>query len=62
MEIIIEMETVVKGTEPGDDVRISNHRDCPYRLCDMPLPPCSSGFVYMLVSNKDPNFSYIGET
>ena len=62
MENIIEISTVGQGTEPVYDVRTYNHRDCPYRLCDMPLPSCNSGFVYMLISCKDPHYSYIGET
>ena len=62
MENIIEISTVGQGTEPVYDVRTYNHRDCPYRLCDMPLPSCNSGFVYMLVSCKDPYYSYVGET
>jgi predicted GIY-YIG superfamily endonuclease len=34
----------------------------PFRVCDMPLPQCNTGFVYMLVSMKHPSYTYIGTT
>ena len=34
----------------------------PYQMCDVPLPDCNTGFVYMLISLKDQHFTYIGET
>jgi len=61
MENIIEMATV-NGRSANSQISVFNHQDCPYRLCDMSLPTCNTGFVYMLVSIRVPTFSYIGET
>ena len=33
-----------------------------YRTCDVSLPQCNTGYVYMLMSSKDQNFIYIGKT
>jgi len=33
----------------------------PYRICDMTLPDCNTGFVYFLVSCRIPEHSYIGQ-
>ena len=34
----------------------------PFRLCDISLPPDTTGFVYFLVSKRDMNNVYIGQT
>ena len=34
----------------------------PFRLCDIQLPTCNTGFCYMLVSVRDNRYIYIGET
>ena len=34
----------------------------PYRICDINLPTCCSGFVYFLISCRDATYSYIGTT
>ena len=34
----------------------------PFRICDLPLPQCNTGFVYFLVSIRRQTYSYIGET
>ena len=34
----------------------------PYRICDVALPQCNTGNVYMLMSVNDHNFSYTGKT
>ena len=34
----------------------------PYRVCDVSLPQCNTGYVYMLLSIKDQNYTYIGKT
>ena len=57
----MEMATIDPVSETND-VCIFNHRECPFRITDMPLPECNSGFVYMLVSNRNHYFCYIGET
>ena len=32
----------------------------PFRICDVILPECNTGYVYMLLSIKDKIFTYIG--
>ena len=51
-----------KISNSRDRIPVFNHQDCPFRLCDMPLPQCGTGFVYMLVRIRDISFCYIGET
>jgi predicted GIY-YIG superfamily endonuclease len=34
----------------------------PFRMCDVTLPQCRTGFVYMLMSIKRQNYTYIGQT
>ena len=34
----------------------------PFRICDMPIPQCNTGFVYMLISVRNKKAIYIGET
>ena len=61
MDNVMELASV---NESADDLQVSvfHHQECPFRLCDMQLPTCNTGFVYMLVSLQDTTFSYIGET
>ena len=33
-----------------------------FRTCDISLPQCNTGFVYMLISIKDLSYTYIGMT
>ena len=39
-----------------------NQNHYPFRVNDVQLPNVQSGYVYMLISLRHPNFSYIGET
>lgn len=39
-----------------------NQNSFPYRICDISLPDVATGYVYMLVSLRHPNYSYIGQT
>ena len=39
-----------------------NQNHYPFRVNDVQLPDVQSGYVYMLISLRHPNFSYIGET
>ena len=32
----------------------------PYQICDVPLPQCNTGCLYMLISLNDLNLIYIG--
>jgi hypothetical protein len=33
----------------------------PFRICDIALPHCKTGFVYFLISIKSRDYTYIGE-
>ena len=61
MESILEMASF-NGMASNSHMSVFNHQECPFRLCDMSLPTCNTGFVYMLVSTRSSSFSYIGET
>ena len=41
---------------------VLTQNEYPYRICDVTLPQCNTGYVYMLISVKDMNFTYIGKT
>ena len=60
MENILEMGCINRESV-NSQVSVFNHQECPFRICDMSVPQCNTGFVYMLVSTKLPTFSYIGE-
>lgn len=60
MENVLEMATV--NDMASDSLTVFTHQHYPFRLCDMSLPTCNTGFVYMLVSVRSSSFSYIGET
>ena len=34
----------------------------PFRICDLTIPQCNTGFVYMLISVRNKKAIYIGET
>ena len=36
--------------------------DYPFQIQDLPLPVCNTGYVYMILSTKDHNQNYIGQT
>ena len=61
MDKVIEIATVHQTTEITN-IPINNHQHCPFRFCDMELPTCNTGFVYMLIILHDKCYSYIGET
>lgn len=58
---VIDMASL-NDRNDNSTISVFNHQDCPYRICDMPLPQCNTGFAYMLVSYNSWTFSYIGET
>ena len=39
-----------------------NQNTFPFRVCDVVLPDCNTGYVYMLVSVRDGSFAYFGKT
>ena len=46
MEKIIEMVSVNNSPDESQ-ATIFHHDECPFRLSDMPLPSCNTGFVYI---------------
>ena len=34
----------------------------PFRICDISLPMCNTGYVYMLLSMRNKQYTYIGKT
>ena len=58
MEKILSM-TCVNHYEYDPILPMDPH---PFRFCDRPLPNCNTGVVYMLISIKNHNYSYIGMT
>ena len=69
MEEVLKLITLhpVVNSDIQDVVDDSNRnlftlQSYPFRLCDVSLPQCNTGFVYMLFSIKRQTYSYIGET
>ncbi|HIB92148.1 TPA: GIY-YIG nuclease family protein, partial [Candidatus Poribacteria bacterium] len=61
MENVLEIGSI--NRDPGNSLlSVFNHQDFPFRICDIIVPQCNTGFVYMLVSIKVQTFCYIGET
>ena len=38
-----------------------NQNSFPFRICDISLPQCKTGFVYFLISVRTRDYTYIGE-
>ena len=71
MEEVLKMITLVNEIDEHDDEeenenrqqpRQLSQRHYPFRICDVGLPQCNTGFVYMLSAIKRQTYSYIGET
>ena len=67
MESILELVTTNRSNEERSDYLLTNRSihqptNFPFRICDLPLPNCNTGFVYFLTSIKNPSFTYIGQT
>ena len=61
--MILDIVTVRKNDQEHERMNNVMHTDTfPYRICDMSLPQCNTGYVYMLISLKDKSFVYIGMT
>lgn len=61
IEEVLSLVTV-NNTEYNRSSRIMTQRSFPFKICDVSLPQCMTGYVYFLVSIRFPNFSYIGTT
>ena len=65
MESILDLVTVNRSSDEDERRNVQSiHQptNFPFRICDLPLPNCNTGFVYFLVSIKNPSFTYIGQT
>ena len=64
MEDILDLVTINSdiNNNPERRNRVLSASSFPYRIKDMTLPQCNTGYVYMLISIKDMNFTYIGKT
>ena len=67
MEEILNLITIYDTVNDDTNQVIVNQRSLsqqtyPFRICDVPLPQCNTGFVYMLISIKRKTCTYIGET
>ena len=65
MEDVLQLITVGSDVETqptGQRNRVMTQSSFPYRICDVSLPQCNTGYVYMLISVRDRNYSYIGKT
>ena len=51
---------ITMGEESSSRIMTANN--FPYRIKDIQLPNCNSGFVYMLGSIRLPHYTYIGTT
>ena len=61
---ILDIITINRSnnTTPNATRRVMTTSSFPYRICDMSLPECKTGYVYMLISIKNQDFAYIGKT
>ena len=65
MESILDLVTMKLVLNDAIDMDLSppslTTQTFPYRICNIALPQCQSGFVYFLISVRTLTFTYIGE-
>ena len=65
MESILDLVTMNPSSIENDTIESSipslTTQTFPYRICEISLPQCQSGFVYFLISVRTLTFTYIGE-
>ena len=65
MESVLDLVTVVPEFDSNDCTEIPaislSTQTFPFRICEIALPQCQTGFVYFLISVKTLTFTYIGE-
>ena len=65
MESILDLVTIEASSNGENQNSIRQisltTESYPFRICDIPLPRCKSGFVYFLISVRTCSFTYIGE-
>ena len=67
IERVLELVTVNSDGNNNIQHHQNNQRSMiqdafPFRICDIPLPQCRTGFVYFLISVKMKSYTYIGTT
>lgn len=71
IEEVLSLVTINDSSDETlqQELQLQQHRNnsmdqnaFPFRICDITLPVVSSGYVYMLISLRHPNYSYIGTT
>ena len=60
MEEVLKLITI--NSMENESPRVFTQSSFPYRVCDVVLPQCNTGYVYMLLSLRDNSFTYIGKT
>ena len=59
----IDFMLIAKNTYSNNEsLSYLTQKQYPFRIRDISLPLCNTGYVYMLVSTKDHNQNYIGQT
>ena len=56
MERVLEIITI--NTSSNDVAKVINTESYPYKIKDMSLPQCNTGFVYMLISLRKKDYTY----
>ena len=62
MEQVLDLVTINTRTEERNQSRTMDQQHFPFRNCDITLPQCNTGYVYMLISVRTRDFTYIGTT
>lgn len=64
IEEVLDLITINTDDDNSDPypTRVITPRAYPFRICDFALPTDQSGYVYMLVSVRHSNYTYIGTT
>ena len=60
MENILKLITIIKDNNNTTTPSLDQN-SFPYRICDISLPQCKTGFVYYLMSVRNKEYTYIGE-
>ena len=62
MDKVLSLISVNGGSNVREMTVFNQVSSFTYRTCNIQLPTCRTGFVYYLISCRDPFFSYIGTT
>jgi hypothetical protein len=64
MEQVLDIVTINNSNEVEQQNQTNSftQNNFPFRICDITLPQCRTGFVYMLISLRMTNYLYIGQT